>query len=153
MRVLALVLSASAASACNGVPRELLVLGKACGPDGACLEGYVCEPARNECVPAHLLGVGATAEASTGTGGAGGEGGDPGGAGGGRAALGTPCDAGAECASSECADGVCCDSPCAGPCERCAGTAQGDGSCGPIDAGEDPDDECNWPMVCDGAGS
>ena len=67
-----------------------------------------------------------------GTGGSGGVGGrGVGGASGGqaggpatKAALGLPCNAGSDCASTFCVDGVCCQSSCSGACEACGETSQ-----------------------------
>jgi hypothetical protein len=58
------------------------------------------------------------------------------------------------CASGACSDGVCCNEACDGLCEACTMVLSGaaDGTCDPIDAGEDPDDECGMGKACDGAG-
>ncbi|MBP6631238.1 MAG: hypothetical protein KA297_17515 [Kofleriaceae bacterium] len=92
-------------------------------------------------------------------------GGDDGGGGGGGpdgapppidaapAALGAACTVGAGCASGFCADGVCCDAACGGTCEACGAS----GACQPIEAGQDPDEECATDAcaagACDGAGA
>ena len=70
---------------------------------------------------------------------------------------GGPCAVDGECQNGTCIDGFCCDSTCGGGCEACAGTLTGaaDGTCAPILAGLDPDDECRLPGgvdVCDGSG-
>jgi hypothetical protein len=64
------------------------------------------------------------------------------------------------CASGWCVDGVCCGSICDGTCEACAQSSTGvaSGTCAPIQAGLDPDDECDpkgvgfcaQPGHCDG---
>lgn len=54
------------------------------------------------------------------------------------------------CASGACVDGVCCDGACDGVCERCD-VAGSEGTCAPVEAGADPDDECE--LACDGAGA
>ena len=71
------------------------------------------------------------------------------------------CTGGAECASGFCVDGVCCDEACDGLCEACTGALKGqggDGVCGPIASGLDPELECSAAnatceerAVCDGA--
>lgn len=67
------------------------------------------------------------------------------------------CASDGECQNGTCVDGFCCDSACGSGCEACAGALTGaaDGTCAPILAGTDPDDECRLPGgsdVCDGAG-
>ncbi len=68
------------------------------------------------------------------------------------------------CATGNCTDGYCCDTACNGPCEACSATKKGSGSsgtCGPVGAGTDPDDECIADTTstcgrngnCDGAGA
>lgn len=81
-----------------------------------------------------------------------------------QAGLGETCAAGAECPSGFCVDGVCCDSACTAPCQACSAAAKGAGAsglCGPVTAGQDPDDDCSEEPVsscgrtgaCDGAGA
>jgi hypothetical protein len=62
---------------------------------------------------------------------------------------GTACNADTDCESFKCVDGVCCDTPCAGPCTACttAKTGKADGTCSPITAGTDPDNECQSPTA------
>jgi WD40 repeat protein len=70
---------------------------------------------------------------------------------------------GRECASGLCADGVCCDGACDGLCVACvrAKTGVADGTCAPVAAGSDPDQECAQEeaatcgtlRVCNGAGA
>jgi hypothetical protein len=43
-------------SGCESAPFEQLVAGKACGPAGECLEGYVCHAGTNICVPVGTAG-------------------------------------------------------------------------------------------------
>lgn len=75
-----------------------------------------------------------------------------------------PCTAGTQCQSGQCVDGVCCDKACAGGCEACTASKKGsgsDGTCGPIAAGTDPDEECDSELeatcgrngFCDGKGA
>ncbi len=57
--------------------------------------------------------------------------------------LGASCSAESECASGFCVDGVCCNTTCTGTCEACgSGTTGTPGTCAPITAGTDPDNEC-----------
>ena len=64
--------------------------------------------------------------------------------------LGVACADGVQCASGFCVDGVCCDSACDDTCGSCLGARTGleDGSCGPVKAGEDPDDDCDPAPPC-----
>ncbi len=79
---------------------------------------------------------------------------------------GAPCAYGGACASGFCVDGVCCDTACTRACEACTASKKGfggDGACGPIANGSDPDQECAAqscssgvvakPRVCDGNGA
>lgn len=78
-------------------------------------------------------------------------------------ANGTACTAGNQCASGECVDGVCCNGACRGACEACANALTGviDGTCSPVTAATDPDDDCSASSatscgttgLCDGAGT
>ena len=80
-------------------------------------------------------------------------------------ATGAPCSRAAQCESGFCVDGVCCDGACDGICEACTAAAKatgtGDGECGPVKEGTDPDDDCpddgaascQRDGVCDGAGA
>lgn len=80
-------------------------------------------------------------------------------AGGGLHPLGTICSVGGTCASGQCVDGVCCDSACDGTCEACvlSQTGEAAGTCAPILANQDPEDECGTDECgtgfCDGAGA
>lgn len=78
--------------------------------------------------------------------------------------LGTTCTTGSGCQSGFCVDGVCCDTACTGLCMACSAAKKGqggDGTCGPIGAGTDPDNECaaqakstcGQDGMCDGAGA
>ncbi len=78
--------------------------------------------------------------------------------------LGSSCAAGRECASGFCADGRCCNRACGGLCETCLGGQQvagTDGTCGPVQAGLDPGNDCTAGTpescgrdgTCDGAGA
>jgi hypothetical protein len=65
---------------------------------------------------------------------------------------GTGCTRPTDCESGYCVDKVCCENGCTGPCMACsnAKTGQEDGTCRPIAAGTDPDNECQTPLedVC-----
>lgn len=76
----------------------------------------------------------------------------------------TACTNAALCQSGFCVDGVCCDLACTGPCTACTTAKKGAGAngvCGPILAGNDPDNECATQAAstcgttgtCDGAGA
>jgi MYXO-CTERM domain-containing protein len=67
--------------------------------------------------------------------------------------VGQPCQSPGQCpqidpkdpGSRHCVDGVCCESACSGPCLACSAAKKGggaDGSCGPLPADTDPDNEC-----------
>jgi MYXO-CTERM domain-containing protein len=62
-------------------------------------------------------------------------------------------------AAPHCVEGVCCDSPCDGECEACVErlTGTADGSCAPVPADQDPEDECpmdpGFPTSCGPDGS
>lgn len=76
-------------------------------------------------------------------------------------ANGVTCVGAQGCLSGICVDGVCCEAECDGRCESCNKiyTGAASGTCAPITAGIDPDDECeakgaglcSAPGVCDGA--
>jgi hypothetical protein len=65
-------------------------------------------------------------------------------------ASGEDCADASACISGACVDGVCCESICDGTCERCDAVGT-EGTCAPVPAGDDPDDEC--ALACDGAGT
>lgn len=58
----------------------------------------------------------------------------------GTRANGEACGAGGECRTGFCVDGVCCDTACNGVCESCAAPVKG--TCSPVPANTDPDQEC-----------
>ncbi|HSN99892.1 MAG TPA: hypothetical protein VLS89_16460 [Candidatus Nanopelagicales bacterium] len=58
---------------------------------------------------------------------------------------GTACQNAAQCNSGFCVDGRCCDTACNGLCQACSMAKKvvgANGVCGPIAAGNDPDNEC-----------
>lgn len=70
-----------------------------------------------------------------------------------RGEPGDSCASSSECISGFCVDGYCCDSACDSPCEACSAAKKGDGTdgtCGPVKAGTDPDEECaeEQPSSC-----
>jgi hypothetical protein len=78
--------------------------------------------------------------------------------------LGAPATGSNQCLSGFLSDGVCCNAACSGTCVACTGQKKGggaDGTCGPILAGTDPDNECpntgvatcGTNGVCDGSGA
>lgn len=120
----------------------------------------------------NAAGASGAGASSGGEGGVGGSGGGASGAGGasgsagagGDLATGAVCEQNSDCTSDFCVDGVCCDSACTGSCEACSAANKGsgaDGVCGPVNAGGDPDAECEdqGPTSCgtngscDGAGA
>jgi hypothetical protein len=68
---------------------------------------------------------------------------------------GGPCAFDWMCGSGHCADGVCCNDPCKGFCEACVAkwTNAADGTCAPVTAGTDPQQECPQGDSCNGAGA
>jgi hypothetical protein len=68
---------------------------------------------------------------------------------------GTPCSSAGTCDSGFCVDGVCCTTACTERCYACdaaSNTGVASGSCGAIDLGFDPADECAGALTCSGAG-
>jgi hypothetical protein len=61
-----------------------------------------------------------------------------------KLAVGQPCSAAESCSSGNCVDKVCCASACNGLCEACSSAKTGgsDGTCSPVKAGTNPDQEC-----------
>jgi hypothetical protein len=58
---------------------------------------------------------------------------------------GSICATATDCQSGNCVDGVCCNTACTSLCQACSAGKKGagaDGTCGPISAGVDPDNEC-----------
>ncbi|MBK8255273.1 MAG: hypothetical protein IPK82_21760 [Polyangiaceae bacterium] len=69
---------------------------------------------------------------------------------------GEACLLGTDCVSNSCVDGVCCNTTCTGACQACTAAKKGspgDGSCGNIVVGTDPDNECFGTLSCSGAGA
>jgi hypothetical protein len=68
-----------------------------------------------------------------------------------------PADDGDDCGSGNCVDGVCCDSRCEDLCSACSQARTGvpSGTCAPVEAGKDPDNECedDDPSSCDDDGT
>jgi hypothetical protein len=58
-----------------------------------------------------------------------------------KLANGRPCAEAGQCGSGICADGVCCASDCSGACQSCK-VEGAEGTCTPVPAGQDPDNEC-----------
>ena len=77
-------------------------------------------------------------------------------AGGSNLPTGGACTAASQCTSGFCVDRVCCDSACTSRCMACTAAKKhsggGNGSCGWISGGEDPDRECGTGKRCDGDG-
>jgi len=68
-----------------------------------------------------------------------------------KKALGQSCSLANECVSNQCVDGYCCNSACSGLCNACSTAKKGSGAngdCGPINAGIDPDEECQLEAGC-----
>ena len=104
-----------------------------CASDSSCVSTHYCNPPSSACEP--------------------------------KKADGGACTESRECQSDVCEDGVCCDRVC-GTCEACTSAKKGsgaEGTCGPVAADADPDDECaadpGFPSSCgadgqcDGAGA
>lgn len=78
-------------------------------------------------------------------------------------ANGGACASHGECASLKCVEGVCCNSDCTGTCQSCvnAKTGGASGTCAPVKAGTDPDNDCAADAqttcgndgMCDAAGA
>jgi len=72
-------------------------------------------------------------------------------------ANGQACQASLQCNSNFCVDGVCCDTDCSDYCRACtqAKTGWSDGTCAPVTANTDPDNECDegpcLTGLCNGA--
>jgi len=72
------------------------------------------------------------------------------------------CSTDTACTSGHCVDGVCCSTTCDGTCEACSAAKTGgaDGTCAPVTAATDPDNECAAACsdgaitnMCDGHGA
>ncbi|MBM4360233.1 MAG: hypothetical protein FJ096_19170, partial [Deltaproteobacteria bacterium] len=63
-------------------------------------------------------------------------------------AQGDACTEDAMCPSGHCVDGVCCDKKCDTTCAACSAAKTGgtDGTCAPVENGEDPDNECTFAL-------
>ncbi|MBI4700864.1 MAG: hypothetical protein HY744_06825 [Deltaproteobacteria bacterium] len=109
---------------CNG---SIAICPKTCSGAQDCAAGFQCDQGSKSCVAKQ------------------------------KKPAGESCQVAGECASGYCPaqDGVCCASACDGPCQACvkAKTGQGAGTCAPVLAQTDPDDECALSNTCDGAGS
>ncbi|MEI9941076.1 MAG: FG-GAP repeat protein [Pseudomonadota bacterium] len=76
-----------------------------------------------------------------------------------KLSQGALCTAATNCNTGFCVEGFCCDSACSGRCVSCSGALSigASGSCLPIRAGSDPDDECapdpEYPSSCGADGS
>jgi hypothetical protein len=124
------------ARVCSGYLRcaDGSVCKATCAGDGDCVAGSECDEGTGQCSVPRPLGSAC----------------NPGGN-------------GSDCASGHCVDGVCCDTPCTGMCSACtqARTGVASGTCAPVSAGQDPDDECEdegpstcgQDGTCDGAGA
>lgn len=68
---------------------------------------------------------------------------------------GSSCQSSADCGGGPCVDGVCCSSACNSTCEACTQSKTGlpNGTCAPVVAHTDPDNECGPSASCSGAGS
>jgi len=71
-----------------------------------------------------------------------------------EAANGSSCSMPTQCVSNSCVDNFCCDTTCSGTCEACsmAKTGSANGTCSPISANTDPDNECS-ANECNGSGA
>ena len=102
-----------------------------CGDDTGCQPGAYCRPSDHTCQP--------------------------------DLPDGAACSEAGACQSGHCVDGVCCESACNGVCQACSKsrTEAPDGTCAPVTAGTDPDDECPTDAasscghdgVCNGKGA
>jgi hypothetical protein len=117
----------SANHTCSCVPKSCADLGKTCGmPSNGCGTNLSCGGTKNGSETALDCGGDPNACAT-------------------RCALGNACSVGGDCASGNCVDGVCCNVACTGSCQACTAALTGsgsDGTCGPIKAGTDPNNEC-----------
>jgi len=70
-------------------------------------------------------------------------------------ANGSVCSSASQCVSGFCVDGRCCNSACTATCFACsaAKTGAANGTCAPVIANTDPDNECTGAANCNGAGA
>jgi hypothetical protein len=61
-----------------------------------------------------------------------------------KLAVGSACSGNNQCTGNACVDGFCCNTPCSGECQACSAAKTGgsNGTCAPVQAGQDPDNEC-----------
>lgn len=124
-------------SSCTGTCQACTVAFKGSGTNGTCGNIAPNTDPQNECAAGDCNGLGAC------------------GAPPGASPDGSACASGNTCSSGYCVDGVCCGSACTGLCQACTASKKGsgtNGTCGPIDAGIDPDNECSAGH-CNGAGT
>ena len=118
--------------ACNGLCRACNLPGSA----GTCTAIPAGSDPANECPGSnHCNGQGACGDGANGV-----------------ACVGN----GSGCASGSCKDGFCCALACTSLCQACsmAKTGQANGTCAPVTAGTDPDDECGGSTpYCGGNGT
>jgi hypothetical protein len=138
------VVASAACTTVLGIDEDYTPLGDA-GTGGTSATGSGTTPTGSGTTP-----TGTTATGSGGTAGAGG--GTPTGN---LLPQGSPCTDGAACDSSHCVDDVCCDTACDGECHACSAAKNDgtDGTCAPIPAYDDPDEECLTDYACDGNGT
>src|SRR5439155_25100096 len=65
--------------------------------------------------------------------------------------IGRACSSTSDCAGGPCVDGLCCDSACDGVCEAC-NIPGAQGTCTPVPANTDPDNDCAAKQVIDNPG-
>ncbi|MEZ4310772.1 MAG: hypothetical protein R3F14_22240 [Polyangiaceae bacterium] len=68
-----------------------------------------------------------------------------------KAPDGTTCGNGSECQSGNCVNGFCCDTACGATCMSCA-VPGSEGTCTNVPSGQDIDNDCPGPDLCDGMG-
>ncbi|MEZ4314092.1 MAG: hypothetical protein R3F14_39230, partial [Polyangiaceae bacterium] len=120
-------------AACTGICQACTAAKTGTGPDGTCGDVLTGTDPDNECSGLLNCGSGAC-----------------------QIANGQPCTEGSQCVSGNCVDDVCCNGPCTGTCQACTAAKKGSGSngtCGPIAANSDPDDECTGSASCNGSGA
>jgi hypothetical protein len=72
-----------------------------------------------------------------------------------RSVDGQTCTQDTDCLSGNCPQSVCCDTSCSTDCRSCDAqyTGLAAGTCGPVNEGMDPYDQCTNPATCNGSGS